>query len=241
MSQKHIDAIKSCTRKFDRLSFPSLAALARDTFKTTLSIYDLETTNFRNTWNFGITEMAMLSINPDGSMHLFSSLFNPGYPITPIVVQKTGITDEMVKSAPCWKDLGVPLFDYLSKKGNYLIGYNNRSFDRLCVADSNAACLSTVSLVSDDKELDLYPAATRYFGRRVKLSDAAVRLGLDTSCLGSDFHRASADVLATAFTADRLVGFLGREVFLTCARGKKPAQKESLQRELFEKNNQWAF
>lgn len=206
------------TVPFDKLEFPHLLRLSRERMKTTVSIYDLETSSFRNTWNFGITELSMLHINPDGSMYVFSSLFNPGKPISPIVSEKTGITDAMVKGAPLWGDLGAPLFHYLTHKGNNLFGYNNRTFDRWCVLDSNAAALSPCSAPAPEKEFDVYPVVRAYFKKSMKLGVAAENLGFDESVLERGFHRAADDVVATAFVADRLLGVCGEDLFLEYAK-----------------------
>jgi DNA polymerase III epsilon subunit-like protein len=217
LTKQHVNSIVGCTSPFEKIQFPSLLRAVRERLGATLSIYDVETSNFRNTWNFGITELSMLHIKPDGSMYLFSSLFDPGYPIKPIVVEKTGITDQMVAGAPLWKDLGAPLFHYLSSKGNYLLGYNNKSFDRQCIIDSNSACKSCCAIVQNEREYDLLPVATKFFGRRVKLEDAARRLGMDTSLIGNAFHRASADVVATAYVADKIIEAAGLDkLFPVC-------------------------
>lgn len=234
LSKEHVDAIKRNTRQFSGIDFPVLMDLAEKRLKATLSIYDVETSNFRNTWNFGITELSMLSINPDGSMYMFSSLFNPGYPITPIVAEKTGITDDMVRTAPSWKSLGAPLFHHLAHKGNHLLGYNNKRFDRWCISDSNTRCNYCGALVKEEREYDIYPVVTKFFGRKVKLSDAAQRLSIDMASLGGSFHRAGSDVIATAFVADRVLNEMGFDILFmnSCSRTKKVPSGET-QKQMF--------
>lgn len=68
------------------------------------SIVDVETTG-SNRWEERITEIAILIHNGSRVIEQYTTLVNPQRPIDPFVVALTGITDEMVVSAPLFEDI----------------------------------------------------------------------------------------------------------------------------------------
>lgn len=85
-------------------------------------ILDTETTGLHDAAR--IVEVAVLGM--DGTV-LFESLVNPGVPIPPEATAVHGITDEMVKDAPTFSDILVPLTGALI---NRKIVVYNRDFDK---------------------------------------------------------------------------------------------------------------
>jgi DNA polymerase III subunit epsilon len=91
-----------------------------------LAVIDLETTGI----NFGsdrIIEIAILKIQPDGKKILKRKLINPEIPIPPASTAVHGITDEMIKDAPAFKQVANELKQFIENCD--LAGYNSNRFD----------------------------------------------------------------------------------------------------------------
>jgi DNA polymerase-3 subunit epsilon len=69
----------------------------------------------------------MLKVMPDGAKHKKRKLINPERPIPPEVSLIHGITDEMVKDAPFFRDAANEIKQFL--EGADLAGYNSNKFD----------------------------------------------------------------------------------------------------------------
>ena len=70
--------------------------------KRPLAIIDLETTGV-NISSDRIVEIAIVKIMPDGSRQVKRKLINPEMPIPPTSTEVHGISNEMVKDAPTFK------------------------------------------------------------------------------------------------------------------------------------------
>lgn len=91
-----------------------------------LAFIDLETTGV-NLGTDRIVEIAIVKILPDGSQTIKRKLINPGMPIPKASSDLHGITDEMVKDAPVFKQIAHELKQMLD--GCDLAGYNSNRFD----------------------------------------------------------------------------------------------------------------
>ena len=91
-----------------------------------LAFIDLETTGV-NLGTDRIVEIAIVIILPDGSQTTKRKLINPGMPIPKASSDLHGITDEMVKDAPVFKQIAHELKQMLD--GCDLAGYNSNRFD----------------------------------------------------------------------------------------------------------------
>ncbi len=91
-----------------------------------IAFIDLETTGV-NLSTDRIVEVAIVKILPDGSRQVKRKLINPEMPIPQQVVDIHGITDEMVKSAPTFKQAANELKQFI--EGADLGGYNSNRFD----------------------------------------------------------------------------------------------------------------
>ena len=91
-----------------------------------LAFIDLETTGV-NLGTDRIVEIAIVKILTDGTKSVKRKLINPGMPIPKGASDVHGISDEMVKDAPSFKQVAQELKQMLD--GCDLAGYNSNRFD----------------------------------------------------------------------------------------------------------------
>jgi DNA polymerase-3 subunit epsilon len=91
-----------------------------------IAFIDLETTGV-NLSTDRIVEVAIIKILPDGTRQVKRKLINPEMKIPQVVVDIHGITDEMVKDAPTFKQAGNELKQFIENCD--LGGYNSNRFD----------------------------------------------------------------------------------------------------------------
>ena len=94
--------------------------------KKPLAFIDLETTGI-NPGTDRIVEIAIVKILTDGTRSIKRKLVNPGMPIPKGSSDIHGITDEMVKDAPTFKQVAQELKQMLD--GCDFAGYNSNRFD----------------------------------------------------------------------------------------------------------------
>lgn len=91
-----------------------------------IAIFDLETTGTNITQD-RIVEIAIAKILPDGTKTVKRKLLNPEMPIPPSVSEIHGITDEMVQSAPTFKQVANEIKQFFDNCD--LCGFNCNKFD----------------------------------------------------------------------------------------------------------------
>jgi DNA polymerase III subunit epsilon len=91
-----------------------------------LAIFDLETTGI-NIGSDRILEIAIIRIMPGGNVQKKRKLLNPEMPIPPAATEVHGITNEMVKDAPTFKQAANEIRQFID--GCDLAGYNSNRFD----------------------------------------------------------------------------------------------------------------
>src|ERR1700750_1087373 len=91
-----------------------------------LAIIDLETTGV-NLGTDRIVEVAIVKIMPDGKKLVKRKLLNPEMPISQTSIDIHGITNEMLKDAPTFKQVANELKQFLDHCD--LGGYNSNRFD----------------------------------------------------------------------------------------------------------------
>lgn len=91
-----------------------------------ISFIDLETTGV-NLTSDRIVEIAIVKLMPDGTRLTKRKLINPEKPISKESSDIHGITDEMVKDAPTFKQAGNEIKQFLENSD--LGGYNSNRFD----------------------------------------------------------------------------------------------------------------
>ncbi|WP_058866667.1 PolC-type DNA polymerase III [Chloracidobacterium thermophilum] len=154
------------------------------------AVVDVETTG-RRAEQERIIEVACVTIERGRITETFASLVNPGVPIPPLITALTGISDELVATAPPFAAIAAELQQRLSQT---VFVAHHASFDRKCLtaelrrADETfvwtAPTLCTVQLARQ-----LVPGLDNY---RLDTVTAHFRISNPAR------HRASGDALATA-------------------------------------------
>ncbi len=91
-----------------------------------IAFIDLETTGI-NLGSDRIVEIGMIKILPDGNQSVKRKLINPSMPISQASIDMHGITNEMVKDAPTFKQAANDIKQFLDNCD--LGGYNSNRFD----------------------------------------------------------------------------------------------------------------
>jgi len=94
--------------------------------KKPLAVIDLETTGV-NLGSDRIVEIAIVKIQTDGTRQIKRKLLNPEIPISAVSRDLHGITNEMVKDAPTFKQVANEIKQFLDNCD--LAGYNSNRFD----------------------------------------------------------------------------------------------------------------
>lgn len=93
---------------------------------STYVVFDLETTGVSSRTD-GIVEISAVKVEEGKVVSEFSTLVNPEMPISPSASEVNGITDDMVKDAPVFRDVLPKFLDFI--QDSVLIGHNVGGFD----------------------------------------------------------------------------------------------------------------
>ncbi len=110
---------------FESNNQPSSHSMSLE-LKRPLAVIDLETTGI-NIASDRIVEIAIVKIMPDGSRTVKRKLINPEMPIPPGATEVHGISNDMVKDAPTFKQAANEIKMFLANAD--LAGYNSNRFD----------------------------------------------------------------------------------------------------------------
>jgi DNA polymerase-3 subunit epsilon len=91
-----------------------------------LAVIDIEATG-TNLSTDRIVEIAIVKVMPDGRKIVKRKLVNPEIPIPPAITEIHGITDEMVKDAPLFRQVANEIRQFIDVAD--LAGYNSNRFD----------------------------------------------------------------------------------------------------------------
>ncbi len=153
-----------------------------------LIVLDLETTG---TWidKDRIIEIAMVKTMPDGTQVCFDSKVNPGMPIPAVVVELTGISNEMVKDAPAFTAIAKQVLEFIGDCD--LGGFNLERFDLPLLARE----MTDAGLKFEWQSRNVYDAQKVYHlhERRDLFAAYAFYCGKELQ----DAHSAMADAKAT--------------------------------------------
>ncbi|HEX6736486.1 MAG TPA: exonuclease domain-containing protein [Azonexus sp.] len=115
-----------------------------------LAFVDLETTGATASRD-RITEIGIVEVDADGTVREWQQLVNPGMPISPFIEQLTGISNEMVASAPPFAEVAAETLRrldgrlFIAHNARFDYGFLKTEFRRLGVA-FRAPVVCTVKL-----------------------------------------------------------------------------------------------
>ena len=188
-----------------------------------IAFIDLETTGV-NLSSDRIVELAIVKIMPDGSRVSKRKLIHPQMPIPQASSDIHGITDEMVKDAPSFKDVANEIKQFLENSD--LGGYNSNRFDIPMLMEEFLRSDMDVDL-SNRRMVDVQHI---FYTMEPRTLTAAYKFFCEKE--HADAHGAEADINATievleaqlkryeklGTTLDSVLGVIGEEKIVDYAR-----------------------
>lgn len=160
---------------------------------------DLETTGLDPKWD-DIIEIGAVKVQNGEIVSKYQSLINPGYPIDSFITSLTGITNEMLSSAP---NLCNVLPDFLSFVGESIVIGHNVNFDINFLYDS---CVSQLQTEFSNDFVDTMRLSRRMFSdqKHHRLGDVCSVLGIEDNVE----HRALSDAIKTHCCYEKMKMYL---------------------------------
>lgn len=157
-------------------------------FPSSYVVVDIETTGLSPEYD-SIIEICAMKYSDNVLTDSFSSLVNPGFPISDFISALTGITNDMLSSAPALDSVIPKFYDFV--KDSVLVGHNVH-FDLNFLYD---ACMEYLSLPLSNDFIDTLRISRRLHpeNRHNRLSDLSKIYHIDYS----NAHRAESDCLIT--------------------------------------------
>jgi DNA polymerase-3 subunit epsilon len=188
-----------------------------------LAFIDLETTGV-NLSTDRIVEIAIIKLMPDQSRQVKRKLINPEMPIPAQTSDIHGITNEMVKDAPTFKQAANEIKQYLENAD--LGGYNSNRFDIPMLMEEFLRAGMEIDL-SDRRMIDVQHI---FYTMEPRTLTAAYKFYCQKDLVNA--HSAEADVIATidvleaqvekynqlGDTIDSILGVIGEEKIVDYAR-----------------------
>ena len=97
--------------------------------ETSFAVLDLETSGGSPNSGAGITEIGVVKVRGGTVLGTFQSFIDPGHSLPPFITQLTGITDEMLFSAPFIDEVLPTLFEFLGSTDETVLVAHNSPFD----------------------------------------------------------------------------------------------------------------
>ena len=172
--------------------------------QTTFAVIDLETSGGSPKFGAGITEIGVVKVRGGTVLGTFQNFVDPGHALPPFITQLTGITDEMLLSAPFIDEVLPTLFEFLGSAEETVVVAHNAPFD---LSFLKAAALTHKYPWPNYQTVD-----TARLARAVLDRDEVINCKLGTlaeffNARTSPTHRALDDALATV---DVLYGIIER-------------------------------
>ena len=180
----------------------------RTLVETTFAVLDLETSGGSPRLGAGITEIGVVKVKGGQILGTFQSFVDPGHSLPVFITQLTGISDEMLISAPFIDEILPTLFDFLGSADETVVVAHNSPFD-----------LSFLKAAAKAHEMDwpdYVTVDTARLARAVLDRDEVINCKLSTladffGATTSPNHRALDDAMATVDVLhgliERLAGF----------------------------------
>ena len=153
-----------------------------------IAVFDLETTGLDISKD-RIVEIAILKVHTDGAEETYLKRVNPEMKISEESASIHGITDEIIKDAPTFKDIEKEVADFIGDA--HLVGYNSNKFDIPVLAEEFLRVGSDFD-ISKRKFIDVQNIFHKMEQRTLV---AAYKFYCDKELV--DAHSAMADVTAT--------------------------------------------
>lgn len=172
--------------------------------QTTFAVIDLETSGGSPKFGAGITEIGVVKVRGGTVLGTFQSFVDPGHSLPPFITQLTGITDEMLLSAPFIDEVLPTLFEFLGSPDETVLVAHNSPFD--------ISFLKAAALIHEYPWPNYPTIDTARLARAVLDRDEVMNCKLGTlaaffNASTSPTHRALDDALATV---DVLHGIIER-------------------------------
>ena len=176
--------------------------------ETTFAALDLETSGGSPRLGAGITEIGVVKVKGGEVLGTFQSFVDPGHSLPVFITQLTGISDEMLISAPFIDEILPTLFEFLGSAEETVVVAHNSPFD-----------LSFLKAASKTHEIEwpeYLTVDTARLARAVLDRDEVINCKLSTlaeffGAATSPNHRALDDAMATVDVLhgliERLAGF----------------------------------
>ena len=204
----------------------------RTLVETTFAVLDLETSGGSPRLGAGITEIGVVKVKGGQILGTFQSFVDPGHSLPVFITQLTGISDEMLISAPFIDEILPTLFDFLGSADETVVVAHNSPFD-----------LSFLKAAAKAHEMDwpdYVTVDTARLARAVLDRDEVINCKLSTladffGATTSPNHRALDDAMATVDVLhgliERLAGF---DVHSFEQMRKFPSRKKRVKRPISE-------
>ena len=171
---------------------------------TTFAVIDLETSGGSPKSGAGITEIGVVKVRGGVVLGTFQSFVDPGHSLPSFITQLTGISDEILLSAPFIDEVLPTLFEFLGSPDETVLVAHNSPFDM--------SFLKAAALVHEYEWPNYLTVDTARLARAVLDRDEVVNCKLGTlaeffNTSVSPNHRALDDALATV---DVLHGIIER-------------------------------
>lgn len=200
--------------------------------EVTFAVLDLETSGGSPKSGAGITEIGVVKVRGGIVLGTFQSFVDPGHSLPPYITQLTGITDEMLFSAPFIDEVLPTLFEFLGSPDEIVLVAHNSPFDM--------SFLKASALVHQYPWPNYLTLDTARLARSVLDRDEVINCKLGTlaqffNADTSPNHRALDDALATVDVLHGIIERLaGHEVSTFEQMRNFPSKKKRVKRPISE-------
>jgi len=198
--------------------------------ETTFAVLDLETSGGSPKSGAGITEIGVVKVRGGTVLGTFQSFIDPGHSLPPFITQLTGITDEMLVSAPYIDEVLPTLFEFLGTTDETVLVAHNSPFDM--------SFLKAAALVHEYPWPNYLTVDTARLARAVLDRDEVINCKLGTlatffNAQTSPTHRALDDAMATVDVLHGIIERLsGHQVWTFEEMRNFPSKKRRVKRSI---------
>lgn len=174
--------------------------------ETTFAVLDLETSGGSPRLGAGITEIGVVKVKGGKVLGTFQSFVDPGHALPYFITELTGITDQMLVSAPFIDEILPTLFEFLGNPDETVVVAHNSPFD--------LSFLKAAALTHEIDWPEYVTVDTARLARAVLDRDEVANCKLSTlsqyfGATTSPNHRALDDATATVDVLHGLIERLG--------------------------------